>query len=240
MVNFSCSNQQSGPSSDENQKAYKESKIVNGVCIYNYSVYGLPVLKDVKDKESRFTFAKLGESLKYLGEKDTLGGNNYSKIELSDGSIGWSRSDYIVEDAYPAAVIESTPVYERPDILTKSRNKEYKQIDFVAVVKEQDDWLKVVGINRRNQGWIRKGVVSTNEEDVAMAILVIKELYKDGKIVMDKVEDFINNAPFSESRVISILKDIMQQKMMEKAGNEGAMDNVDSEVDIVGSQEKSE
>ena len=111
-------------------------------------------------------------------------------------------------NATPAAVITSTPVYERPDILTKSSNKSYDDIDIVAITEEKDGWCNVTGRNNLNQGWVMKDNLSTNKEDFDMAILARKGIFdSQGNIMDDKLNDFINNAPYPGSKIVSILRD---------------------------------
>jgi hypothetical protein len=195
----------------ENKKAPEAATdSIPAVNVYDYSVNGLPVLENYYDSKSLLTYVKVGESVTSLGitETDTVNNKKYSKIELSDGTTGWSRSDYIIENAVAGAIIAETPVYERPDILTKSARKKYDNIDIVAVVDEKDGWYNVIGRNNLNSGWIMKENVSLNKEDVGMAILTRKELFDSkGNIMDDKLNDFINNAPYPGSRIVAILRD---------------------------------
>jgi hypothetical protein len=194
----------------EEETAGKTTDSIPAVNVYDYSAYGLPVLEDYYDAKSRLTFLRVGESVISLGtrETDTISKKDYSRIRLSDGTTGWARSDYIIENAVAGAIIEPTPVYERPDILTKSSRKEYDGLDVVAVVDEKDDWYNVTGRNNLNKGWVMKESVSISKEDVAMTILARKELFDSkGDISDDKLNDFINNAPYPGSRIVAILRD---------------------------------
>ena len=185
---------------------------IPAVNVYDYSVYGLPVLEDYYDAKSRMTFLKVGESVTYRGvtETDTLNQKDYDKVELSDGTVGWTRSDYIIKDAQAGAIISETPVYERPDILTKSATRKLDDIDIVAIIGEKGDWFEVVGRNNLNSGWIMQDNVSADKEDVGMAILARKELFDSkGNIMDDKLNDFINEAPYPGSKIIAILRDRM-------------------------------
>lgn len=217
-VMISCKGKQEAEEQEET--AVKTTDSIPAVNVYDYSTYGLPVLEDYYDSKSRLTFLRVGESVISLGirETDTINKKDYSKIRLSDGTVGWARSDYIIENAVAGAIIEPTPVYERPDILTKSSRKEYNGIDVVAVVGEKDDWYNVTGRNNFNQGWIMKEYVSVSKEDVAMTILARKELYDSkGNIMDDKLNDFINNAPYPGSRIVTILRDRLIKSVEMKA-----------------------
>ncbi|MBN2212742.1 MAG: hypothetical protein JW723_00730 [Bacteroidales bacterium] len=211
-----------GKKGDEETKetAQKTTDSIPAVNVYDYSVYGLPVLEDYYDSKSRITFLRVGESVISSGVKktDTINKKEYSKIVLSDGTTGWSRSDYIIESAVAGAIIAATPVYERPDILTKSTNKKYDDIDIVAVVGEKDGWYNVTGRNNHNSGWIMKEYVSVSKEDVGMAILARKELFDSkGNIMDDRLNDFINNAPYPGSQIVTILRDRLIKSVEMKA-----------------------
>ena len=208
---ISCTGKKGAKESDEAGEAEINDSIP-AVNVYDYSVYGLPVLEDYYDSKSRLTFLKVGESVTWRGvtETDTINKKDYSKIELSDGTVGWSRSDYIIKNCVSGAIIAATPVYERPDILTKSARKKYENIDIVAVIDEKEGWYNVVGRNNLNSGWIMKENVSVNMEDVGMAILARKEVFDSkGNVMDDKLNDFINNAPYPGSKIVSILRDRM-------------------------------
>jgi hypothetical protein len=206
---ISCTGKKGAGETDE--KGNKEiTDSIPSVSVYDYSVNGLPVLEDYTSSKSLLTYVKVGESVIYLGvtETDSVNKKDYDKIELSDGTVGWSRSHYIVKDAVAGAIIDVTPVYERPDILTKSANKKYDNIDIVAIVDEKGEWYNVVGRNNLNSGWVMKEDVSANKEDVGMAILARKELFDSkGNIMDDKLNDFINNAPYPGSQIVAILRD---------------------------------
>jgi hypothetical protein len=216
LLHVSCSNRQNNNSADETVTVKKTT----GVSIFDYSANGLQVLKDFNDAKSHQTYVKLGESVTYLGETetDTVNKREYIKIELSDGTTGWARKEYIILDAQPAAIMKKTEVYERPDILTKSAKKVYQEIDVVALIEERDEWCNVIGRNKLNSGWVLKENISTNKEDVGMVILARKEIFDDkGNIVESKILEFVNNAPFPGSAVSTILRDRVIQKVETEA-----------------------
>src|SRR4030042_6149526 len=212
---ISCTGKRGGDKKDETGEAVITDSIP-AVNVYDYNVNGLPVLEDYYNSKSLLTYVKMGESVICYGitESDTLNKKEYTKIELSDGTVGWSRSDYIIKNAVAGAIITATPVYRRPDILTKSARKKYESIDIVAVVDEKEGWYNVVGRNNLNSGWIMKENVSVNKEDVGMAILARKELFDSkGNIMDDKLNDFINNAPYPGSQIVAILRDRLIQNV---------------------------
>ncbi len=204
-----CSNKQ-GKTKDEATADTTAVEKSTAVCMYDYSVNGLQVLEDYTQPKSHVTFIKLGETVTILGksEIDSVSKREYCNVELSDGTVGWSLCKYLIINATPAAVIVSTPVYERPDILTKSAKKAYDDIDIVAITEEKDGWCNVIGRNNLNSGWVLKDNLSTNKEDFDMAILARRDIYdSNGNIIDDKLNDFINNAPYPGSKIVSILRD---------------------------------
>ncbi|MFO7655906.1 MAG: SH3 domain-containing protein [Bacteroidales bacterium] len=208
LLFISCSNRQGAKDSTKEETAVTEK--IPSLSMYDYSTYGLQVLEDYKDPKSQLTSIKLGEAINYLGETvtDSASKKEYYKIELSDGTTGWALSKYIVIAATPAAVVAATPVYERPDILTKSARKYYDVIDIVAITEERDGWCNVTGRNLLNSGWVLKESLSANKEDFAMAILARKEIFNPkGNIINEKLNDFINNAQFPGSKIVTILRD---------------------------------
>lgn len=232
MLLFTCTGKKT---TGESKKSATEETTdsIPAVSTYDYSVNGLPVLEDYNNSKSILTFVKVGESVIFLGKTatDTVSKKEYDKIELSDGKIGWSRADYIIKNAVPGAIINATPVYERPDILTKSARKSYDNIDVVAVVDEKDDWYNVVGRNNLNSGWVMKDNISENKEDVAMAILARKEIFDSkGNIMDDKINDFINNAPYPGSKIVSILRDKLIKSVEQNAASDptGMQEQIES------------
>lgn len=208
--------------SESSGEAQEEKVVTEGVCVYNYSKYGLPLYSDMASLKKSVASIKLGEKVKTLGESaiDSVKNKNYIKVELSDGTIGWCREAYIISDAKPAAIIAATPVYDRPDILTKSTSKKYDEINFTAVTETKDDWIKVAGINSTNKGWIKKESVSFSEEDIAMAILARKEIFNEkGNLIEDKLGEFLVNAPFKNSVIVEKLRTHLEEKEA-KSGEE--------------------
>lgn len=231
LLIFSCSNNKSTDNSTETAKE-EVATATPAVCVYDWSANGLQVLEDFNNPKSHETFVKLGETVKYLGETstDTINKRNYCKIELSDGTKGWTRSDYIINNATRGAIITNTPVYERPDILTKSSKKSYDAIDLVVITEGKDGWYNVTGRNNQNTGWVQKENISVNKEDVDMSILARKEVMDSkGNIIDEKLNDFINNAPYQSSKIVELLKNRLFE-IMEK--NNESDDVEESTMDI--------
>ncbi len=230
----SCSNNKKTDDSGSQDEIAEVQKIPS-VNIYDWSANGLQVLEDCNNSKSHLTYVKFGEEVSYLGEvcSDTTNKKEYCKIQLSDGTTGWARNEYIIKDTRRGAVIEATPVYERPDILTKSSKKQYEAIEIVAVIEEKDNWYNVIGKNNRNKGWVPKENVSLDPEDVDMAIIARKELFDSkGNIRDDKLNEFINSAHYPGSKIVNILRNRLIDNM-ENSASPDDQEGVEIESDEI-------
>lgn len=188
-----------------------DSDKIKAVCISD----GVPV-RETPGKDGKWlTSLNLGESLIYLDEeyKDPEGkGQDFYKVELSDGSQVWARSYGICLKAKAAAVLSETPIYKRPDLVNKT-DKVFKTIEFVAVIGEKDDWVEVIGANKKKSGWVKVQYLSANEEDVAVATLAHKSLLdKEGNIVDDKLQKFIEELPYKNTRFNGYLSSLLDEQ----------------------------
>lgn len=176
---------------------------VESVCILD----GLSLRLEAKGGSKWLSSMSLGESVYWLGQTridSTDKNKKYIKIMLSDGTEGWALDWGIVINAKVGAIMEETPIYKRPDMLTITNNK-YQFMDMVAISSEKGDWLEVTGERRGKSGWIKKDRVATDKTDVTSAILASKQL-KD-KI---PIESIIKSSPYPQS--------YFTQKLREKAG----------------------
>jgi hypothetical protein len=203
-----CKGRQSG-SSEGNENAGQR---IPAVCIST----GTPLRAEPKNEGKWISSMILGESLTYLGETKADSANpqqEYYRVELSDGKLAWARSYGILLNATPAAIITETPVYKRPDLVTKT-DKSFKTVEFVAIIGEKDDWAEVVGAEKRKSGWIKKESLSTNAEDVAVATLAQKDLLdKNGAIITDKLSAFLESLPSGNSQLARYLQDQMNNRV---------------------------
>ena len=183
------------------------------------SIYdGVPV-KETPSKEGAWVSKlNLGETLYFLGEEVVDSSDNnreYFKVELSDGKIAWAMSYGLIVNAKVAAIKENVPVYERPDLVTLTKNV-FNTMDIVAIEEVKDSWIKVVGENKKIKGWINQGVVTENKEDVAVAILASKQLRNKNKdLNLDEIEGFIKDLPYKNSVFINYLKDQIKDSQIE-------------------------
>jgi len=192
----------------------KESQKQQTVSIYK----DVPV-RELPSKDGKWVSKlNLGETLYFLGEVAVDSSDNnreYLKVELSDGKVAWAMSYGLIINAKIAAVKESVPVYERPELVTLTKN-EFNTMDILAIEESKDNWIKVVGENKKIKGWIKKDIVTENEEDVAVAILASKQLrYKNKDLNLDKIEEFIENIPYKNSFFINYLKEQIKDSQIE-------------------------
>ncbi len=185
---------------------------IKAVCIST----GTPLKEEPKKEGKWISSMVLGETLTYLNESAIDSANpqhEYYHVELSDGKIAWARSYGIALNAYPAAIINQTPIYKRPDLVTKT-DKSFNIAEFVAVVNEKEQWVEVIGAEKRKSGWIKNESISTDNEDIAVATLAQKDLLdKEGKIIMDKLSTFLESLPGGNSSLARYLQDQMSNQV---------------------------
>jgi len=177
------------------------------ICIWDK----LSLRDSPSQKGEWLSSVNLGEEIMYLGEsrKDSTNKNiEYIKIQLSDGKQGWASAYGIVIDALSGVLYKSSPIYQRPDLLTET-NQNFNIMDMVAIQDVKDHWLYVIGNQRKKQGWIPAEHITTDRMNVAVAILANKAL-ADAETVEDKIktlENFLQNTPFSQSIFMATLED---------------------------------
>lgn len=200
--------QDGGQSNETSQVTVVEKS--DAVCIAAVSIRKDPF----RTKDNYITALSIGEKIIYLGktEYDSVKGTDYHMIELSDGKTGWAQNWGILIDAKPAAIIGKTPIYKRPDLVTKS-NENLAVMDFVAIVGEKGEWVEVVSADRKKKGWIPSKRVITTMEDVATATLALKSLYdKNGNFLIDNVQAFLDELPYEGTQFRGYLQDMLDEQ----------------------------
>lgn len=161
---------------------------------------------------------------------DSLDKNReYLYVELSDGKVAWANSYGLIVDSKIAALKEDIPIYKRPDLLTITE-KTFDKMDVLAIEETKGEWIKVVGEKKKLLGWIKNNTVTESKEDVAFSIMVSKELKeKDGSLIIDKIEEFIEKTPYVNSIFISYLKEALaESKVNEELATEEIIEEADS------------
>lgn len=194
----------------EKSKAPKNFEKQETVCIWD----GVPIREEPSKDGKWISKVNLGESLYFLGETavDSLDEKReFIKVELSDGTIAWARSYGLIINGKVAAVKENVSVYDRPDLLTLSK-KEFRVMDILAIEEVKEDWIKVIGNQKKVKGWIKKDVVTENKEDIAVAILASKQLMNNGEIIPEKIEEFLENLPYKNSFFNEYIKSLVVEE----------------------------
>lgn len=195
-----------GDKKTDNSAETLKAEKVECICLWD----GVSIREEAAKKGKYISSVSLGEKVTFLGETkiDSLDKNReYIKIELSDGTVGWSTKTLYAIDAYAAAINDFAPIFKRPDILTTTEKK-FEKMDIVAVVSAKDDWVEVQGNQKKLKGWIKKQAITTNAEDIAVCVLVEKKLKKGSEIKVEEIEAFLEELPYKNSQFISLLNDL--------------------------------
>ena len=191
------------------------------------------------------TQISLGEELMFLGETSidstSKSPRSYSKVRLTDGTEGWSLSDFILPGAKAGAFISATVVYNRPDLLTKS-DKEFASMDIVGAIGEQDDWTEVngriSGTEYLSKGWVKTSSLTFNTIDIAVAKFAQAAMSeKDEAKKMAAIQEILNNPDLQSSVFIEQLRALVApEEIMDEPIEivEEALDSADTvESDVL-------
>ena len=161
----------------------------------------------------------LGEKVTYLGVTQTDSTDttrSYHKIEVSDGTVGWSSEYTVAVDAEPSVAIKRTPIFRRPNLLTMT-SEEFDPMEMLAIVEADSEWIRVVGRQNKKKGWVKLTAVSMRPEDVAVGVLARKALeLRDNEDMADKLELILENPAFSGSVFINELDEMYRDARREE------------------------
>ncbi len=165
------------------------------------------------------TSVSLGERFQYLGESRKVttddGERTWAKIQLLDGKEGWILQDFIMIGGQPAAVLkDNTPLYKRPDILTKS-DKILGKFDVIGV-KGEGAFVEFKGMSAEDtwftSGWIKSENINTNPVDVASAVYIRKALsLEDEDEQLKELQVIYNSSDFEGSYFLTDLEDMIRE-----------------------------
>lgn len=168
------------------------------VCIWD----GILVRESPSKNSKQLSSLSLGETVIYLDTSYidiTYKKREYFKISLSDGKQGWVPSYGVLKNAFAAVLKTNASLFKRPDPLTITDIR-LSPMEFIAITTKINDWVEVTGEQKRKVGWIKKDAITTNKEDIAMAILINKKLaLKDGLSSGDKLKALLTEAPYPKS-----------------------------------------
>ncbi|HBH49512.1 MAG TPA: hypothetical protein DDX98_12770 [Bacteroidales bacterium] len=210
LISACKSSTSEGSQSDESNEQAEVIR-AEAVCISN----GVPVREEPFRKAAYITSLNLGETLFYLGQSIVDTNDNryeFYQVELSDGKVAWARTYGILIDAKPAAIVSGTPIYKRPDLVTKT-DKEFIPVEFIAVVAEKEEWVEVIGNGKKKKGWIKKEKITLQQEDVATATLASKQLITDGEMNVEYIPDFLEELPYENTQFALYLQSILDQQV---------------------------
>jgi hypothetical protein len=178
------------------QEQKKEEK--NIVCVWD----GVPVRQTPSKSGKYLSAITLGETITDLEEsvKDSTDKNReYYKVMLSDGKQGWAPTYGLIKNATIGVAKADISLYKRPDLLTITDNK-LKAMEFIAVTNTKEDWIEILGEQKKKTGWIKKDAITTNKEDITTSILINKKLAaNDGLSKLDKYKAIVAQAPYPGS-----------------------------------------
>jgi hypothetical protein len=207
---------------EENETATAEVAKVLAVSVFDK----VPVRAEPKKGGKYLTSLNLGETMSYLGEEVADSNDakrKFYKVELSDGTVAWARTYGVISDATPAAIISKTPVYKRPDLVNKT-SMVLNPLEFVVIVGEKDDWVEIIGAQKKKKGWVKKQYLKTKGEDVAVSTLAYKSILSiDGEIEKEKVPGFLDELPYKNTAFDGYLQQIADE-MVNQAVEESIED----------------
>jgi hypothetical protein len=214
LVTVSCNSGNSGTTASGDSKA--------AVCIWD----NVP-LKDAPGESGKWLSSiSIGETATYLGdtkeEKTDKKSTTYIKIRLKDGKEGWAQGDLVVLKSKPAAIVESSEIYSRPNLLNKT-GKSFSKMDIIAVKSEKDGFIEVVGKRKDGKwienGWLKPKGITYDEVDIAVAKFATKALeISDSRKREEAINEIVNNTDFNNSVFISSLP--KQEKKVDESATD--------------------
>lgn len=198
---FSCG--QSGETESETTEETVDVPVSQSVCLWN----NVSVRETAAADSKYLTALSIGEHVRFLDsvavDESSSKKYEYVYIELSDGTKGWTRSDFIMRDITLSAVLRETKIYKRPDLLTAS-DKSFQPMDLVVVQERQNEWLSVKGKIKGGtwftDGWIPESMITISENDLLTAQLVYKaNEIEDGKKRSVELKNILNNPDLAQS-----------------------------------------
>jgi len=197
-----CSQQEGDQYNDNGSDAEKEP---SAICMWEGTA-----LRDAPSKKAKWLSSiSLGEKVIMLADSaiDSADNNRvFYHIRLSDGNNGWAQALLLVPNAKLAVITEKAGIHKRPDLLTAKKTS-FQPMEMIAIVKEKNDWIEVIGNKRKKKGWIKNSCITLNEVDVTVAILTNKALAdKDVKKQQNQINEIVNNPEFKSSQFLPLLR----------------------------------
>jgi len=164
----------------------------------------------------------LGEKVYMLGESQKVASENrtYIKVRLSDGQEGWVYKYLFGIDAKIGAISKATSIYRRPDPMML-KTAQFETGEFVAVVDEMEEWVKVLGWQKKKVGWIKKeGNLTEDLEDIKVVVLYQRAVHeREIERKVDMLKTILENTQM-DSRFLDMVKtDLNQTSQLLNQGN---------------------
>ena len=141
------------------------------ICLWDKVEMGMK--PGIPSETEYLSTIQLGDHVYMLGDLQRVSSEKrtYMKVRDFDGKEGWVPSYRFGWNAHSAVIVKTVQMYRRPNPLMKKFEKLYPG-DFIAVVEDENGWVKVMGMGKKNVGWIqKKPALSVQREDIRMAVL---------------------------------------------------------------------
>ncbi len=204
-----------------------ELKRIPSVCMWDkISLRSEPV-----KKTAIIGHLNLGEPVVFNGHKtcdSTFHNQFYLNVELSDGSIVWVPEMAIITNAEPGAIQKEALVYKRPDQLTIS-DVTLSAMTLVAVTGKEDGFARIITEKKSVTGWVPENCITYVKEDIALALLVYRELSgASGEVFLSRIRSVLASNPFPNSQFVELLQEI-EMKEQERQHLDHIMNNMFTE-----------
>lgn len=218
-----------GKKSDSGSEAADNIIFTEAICIQNNT----PLYKEPGGVGPVISYVPLGEVVHIITDKlidKEPDAGIYYEAHLSNGTAAWISGSAIYTNAVPAAVMEEADIYTGPERENKTGYKFYLA-EFVLITKENKEWVNLIGSGKEKMGWVKKKSISTEPGNVQVAILAqIYLLENNGKLIEDRLPDFIGQLPDTPATLTDKLQQIMDN-MVADAVEQSIMDYQEQQID---------
>ena len=187
-------------------------KLIPAVCLLDK----LTIKATPEVKGEYLTSVLQGEKFYELGETkiDEASSDKvaYSKVQKSDGTVGWVQKKYVVSSAIPGAVTEEAYIYKEANAMTKT-NYKFEPFSIIGVLEMEygSDWVRVKGTtsnsNQIKEGWVKWKTINTSDVDVMTAMLVKNAMLEEDLVKRkDRFKDMVDDPDLQSSNLMDDLK----------------------------------
>lgn len=179
------------------------------------SLWNKAGLREEAGRSAKYiTTVNFGELVTSMGEEEEIESEDrtYIKVRLADGQEGWVNKYLLAVDAMRAVAVEDIQVYRRPDLTTMTDDVFEEGEIFAVLTGDRDDWVEVVGKERKKKGWIQTvtSKYETDEIDVTVAILLDRAMDESNPTAREEALSRIaDNPSFSMSSLMPKVKEAL-------------------------------